>query len=41
MTNLPNFIKRPCLLPNLFSKMYSLFYAYAFDDVINFEHLKY
>ena len=32
--NWSNFIKRLCLLPNLFSKMYFLFYASAFDDVI-------
>ena len=38
--NWPNFISRPCLLPKLFSKMYFLFYAQAFDDVMKF-NLKY
>ena len=38
--NWANFIYRLCLLPKLFSKMYFLFYAQAFDDVIKFEFLK-
>ena len=29
------------LLPKLFSKMHSLFYAYAIDDVKKFGHLKF
>ena len=37
----PNFIYRLCLLPKLFSKMYLLFYAQAFDDVMKFEYLKF
>ena len=32
---------RPCLLPNLFSKMQSLLHAYAFDDVMKFKILKF
>ena len=32
--NWPNFINRLSLLPKLFSKMYFLFYAQAFDDVM-------
>ena len=38
--NWPNFINRPCLLPKLFRKMYFLFYARAFDDVMKFKNLK-
>ena len=37
----PNFINRLCLLPKLFNKMYFLFYAQAFDDVMKFENLKF
>ena len=39
--NWPNFVNRPCLLPKLVSKMYFLFYAEAFDDVMKLENLKY
>ena len=35
--NWPNFINRPYLLPKLFSKMYFLFYAKAFGDIMKFE----
>ena len=35
-----NFINRLCLLPQLFSEMYFLFYAQAFDDAIKFENTK-
>ena len=31
---------RLCLLPKLFSKMYFLLYAKAFDDIMKFEYLK-
>ena len=41
MLNWPNFIKRLSLLPKVFSKMYLLFYAQAFDDVIEPEDLKF
>ena len=37
----PNFINRQCLLRKLFSKMYFLFYAWAFDDVMKLENLKF
>ena len=37
--NWPNFINRLCLLPKLFSKMYSLFDAE--DDAMKFENLKF
>ena len=36
-----NFINRLCLFPKLFSKMYFLFYAYAFDDVIKIENVEF
>ena len=39
--NWSNFINRLCLLPKIFSKMYFLFYAQAFDDAMKFENLKY
>ena len=39
--NWPNFINRLCLLPKLFSEMYFLLYAEAFDDVIKFENLEF
>ena len=39
--NWPNFINRLCLLPKFFRKMYFLFYAQAFDDVMNFENQKF
>ena len=29
------------LLPKLFSEMYFLFYAYAFDDVMKFENVEF
>ena len=38
--NWPNFINRLSLPLKLFSKMYFLFYASAFDDVMKFENLK-
>ena len=37
----PNFINRLCLLPKLFSEMYFLFYAQAFDDVMKFENVEF
>ena len=40
MTNWPNFSNRTCLLPKLFSKMFSLFYAKAFYDVMRFSRSK-
>ena len=40
-TNWPNFINRLCLLSKLFSEMYFLFYASAFDDVMKFENRKF
>ena len=36
----PNFITGLCLLPKLFNKMYFMFYAWAFDDVMTFKYLK-
>ena len=38
--NCPNFTTRLSLLPNLFSKMYFVFHAQAFDNVMIFEYLK-
>ena len=38
--NCPNFTTRLSLLPNLFSKMYFVFNAQAFDNVMTFEYLK-
>ena len=38
--NWPNFINRLSLPLKLFNKMYFLFYASAFDDVMKFENLK-
>ena len=32
--NRPNFITRVCLLPGLLSKMYFLYHAHAFDDIM-------
>ena len=40
-TKWPNFINRLCLLSRLFSKLYFLRYAYAFDDVTKLEYLKF
>ena len=37
--NRPSFINKLCLLPQLFSKMYFLFYAWVFDDVMKFENV--
>ena len=34
-------MNRLCLLPKLFSEMYFLFYAYAFDDVMKFENVEF
>ena len=34
-------MNRLCLLPNLFSEMYFLFYAYAFYDVMKFENVEF
>ena len=39
--NWPNFIKSLCLLPKLFSEMYFLLYAWAFDDVMKFENAEF
>ena len=39
--NWPNFINRLSLPLKLFSKMYFLFYAAAFDDIMKFENLKF
>ena len=39
--NWPHFITRMCLIPKLLSKMYFLFYAWAFDDVMKCENLKF
>ena len=36
----PNFIARLFLLPKLFNKMCSMFYAQTFDDVMIYEFLK-
>ena len=36
--NWPHLINRLYLLPKLFSEMYFLFYALAFDDIIKFEN---
>ena len=38
--NWQNFITRLYLLPKLFNKMFSVIYAWAFDDVMTFEYLK-
>ena len=38
--NWPNFITRLCLVPKLFSKMYFVFHAQTFDDIMKFEYLK-
>ena len=39
--NWPNFIKRLSLPLKLLNKMYFLFYAAAFDDIMKFENLKF
>ena len=39
--NWPKFISKLSLSLKLFSKMYFLLYAPAFDDVIKFENLKF
>ena len=39
--NWPNFINKLSLPLKLFNKMYFLFYALAFDDVMKFENLKF
>ena len=39
--NWSNFINRLCLLPMLFSKIYFLLYAWAFDDIMKFAYLKF
>ena len=39
--NWPNFINRLFLFPKLFSEMYFLFYALAFDDVMKFENVEF
>ena len=36
-----SFINRLCLLPKLLSKIYFLFYAWALDEVMKFEYLKF
>ena len=40
-TNWPSFITGLCLLSKLFSKIYSSFHAFAFDDVMKFKILKF
>ena len=37
----PNLINRLCLLPKLFSEMYFLFHAQAFDDVMKLENAEF
>ena len=39
--NWSNFINRLYLGPKLFSEMYFLFYAWAFDDVMKFENVEF
>ena len=39
--NWPNFIISLYLLHKLFSKMYFLFYAQAFDDIMKFENVEF
>ena len=39
--NWPNFINKLSLSLKLFNKIYFLFYALAFDDVMKFENLKF
>ena len=34
-------MNRLCLLPKLFSEMYFLFYAWAFDDVMKFDNAEF